>query len=230
MTYRELPEDGKIPDPIITHDAPSRVWHWANFFCMIALCVTGYLIGAPLPAVGGEASSHFLMGNIRFIHFAVGEVFSVLFIFRFYWAFKAGGYSRQMFLPSFWEKTWRQGFFKQIKWNMLLLPKAPRYVGLNPLGALAVLVMFVLPAIITIFTGFAMLGEAAGHESLLRQVMNFMFVLFPNSMEFHFLHRICMWIMVLFAIIHIYIAVHDDMHSRQTLISSMLSGERLFRR
>jgi Ni/Fe-hydrogenase 1 B-type cytochrome subunit len=38
-----------------------------------------------------------------------------------------------------------------------------------------------------------------------------------------------MWGIVLFVIIHVYAAVREDIVSRQSLISSMVSGERLFR-
>ena len=34
----------------------------------------------------GEASDHFLMGYIRFAHFAAAYVFAVGFLFRIYWA------------------------------------------------------------------------------------------------------------------------------------------------
>jgi Ni/Fe-hydrogenase 1 B-type cytochrome subunit len=38
-----------------------------------------------------------------------------------------------------------------------------------------------------------------------------------------------MWGIVVFVIIHVYAAVREDIMSRQSLISSMVSGERLFR-
>ena len=38
-----------------------------------------------------------------------------------------------------------------------------------------------------------------------------------------------MWAVVIFVIVHIYTAVREDIMSRQSLISSMISGERVFR-
>jgi len=38
-----------------------------------------------------------------------------------------------------------------------------------------------------------------------------------------------MWVIVWFITVHIYIAVREDILSRQTTISTMLSGERQFR-
>jgi Ni/Fe-hydrogenase 1 B-type cytochrome subunit len=38
-----------------------------------------------------------------------------------------------------------------------------------------------------------------------------------------------MWAIVTFVIVHVYAAVREDILSRQSMISSMVSGERLFR-
>jgi Ni/Fe-hydrogenase 1 B-type cytochrome subunit len=38
-----------------------------------------------------------------------------------------------------------------------------------------------------------------------------------------------MWAMVIFVIVHIYAAVREDIMSRQSIISSMISGWRNFR-
>lgn len=71
---------------VYVYEAPVRVWHWINALAITVLCVTGYLIGSPLPSVSGEASDHFLMGYIRFAHFAAGYVFAIGLAGRVYWA------------------------------------------------------------------------------------------------------------------------------------------------
>ncbi|MBI5260242.1 MAG: Ni/Fe-hydrogenase, b-type cytochrome subunit [Bradyrhizobium sp.] len=230
MTYCEIPDDGTIPPPIVTHDAPSRICHWASVICVLALIVSGYFIGEPLPSVGGDTSELYTMGDIRFVHLAAGQLFSAFFLFRVYWAFRKKGYARQMFLPDFWTKSWSDGIVAQVKWNLMLLPRSPRYVGINPLAATTGLLLYVLPAVLTILTGFAMLAEVAGHDSWQYRLFGWMMIIFPNTLDLHLVHRVCMWIIVFFVCLHIYIAIRDDILSRQTLISSMLSGERLFRR
>ena len=44
---------------VYVYEGPLRLWHWVNALCLITLGVTGYLIGVPLPSVGGEASENF---------------------------------------------------------------------------------------------------------------------------------------------------------------------------
>jgi len=46
------------------YEAPVRIWHWVTALAITVLAITGYLIGSPLPSVPGEASEHFMMGNI----------------------------------------------------------------------------------------------------------------------------------------------------------------------
>jgi len=230
MHYREIPDDGTIPPPVMTHDFVSRFCHWVSALCVVALIITGYFIGEAPPSVSGDTSELYTMGKLRFIHLAAGQVFSAVFLFRLYWAIRKKGYARQMFFPDFWMKSWTDGFWTQVKWNLLLLPRAPRYMGLNPLGAFTVFLLYVIPAVLTILTGYAMLAEVSGHDSWEYHVFGWMMIIFPNTLDLHLVHRICMWFIVFFAFLHTYITIRDDILSRQTLISSLLSGERLFRR
>ena len=99
---------------VYVYEAPVRIWHWINAFAIIALCVTGYLIGSPLPSVSsGEAIDHYVMGYIRFVHFAAGYIFVIGFVFRAYWAIVGNSHSKEIFLPrifskDFWDELWHE--------------------------------------------------------------------------------------------------------------------------
>jgi Ni/Fe-hydrogenase 1 B-type cytochrome subunit len=43
-------------EPIYVYEAPVRLWHWVMMVAMFVLAATGYLIGSPPPAIGGEAA------------------------------------------------------------------------------------------------------------------------------------------------------------------------------
>ena len=62
---------------VYVYEAPVRLWHWVNALAIVVLAFTGYFIGQPLPTQPGEASANYLMGYIRFAHFAAGYVFAV---------------------------------------------------------------------------------------------------------------------------------------------------------
>ena len=67
---------------VYVYEAPVRLWHWLNALSIVVLAITGYLIASPLPSVAGEASEHYLMGYIRFTHFAAAYIFAVGFLAR----------------------------------------------------------------------------------------------------------------------------------------------------
>ena len=168
------------------------------------------------------------MGWIRFLHLAFGYIFALLALARLWLVFVEGGISHQLYLPAVWRKVWLEGFIRQIQWNFLL--KGPlRYIGLNPLANIAMLFMFVIPGALIIVTGFAMYAEVTGHDSWQYALFGWVTMLFGNSLDLHVIHRLGMWVIVWFVMVHIYIAVREDILSRQTTISTMLSGERQFR-
>ena len=80
---------------VYVYEAPLRVWHWVNAACIVVLVITGYLIGQPPPSVAGEASSHFLFGNIRMIHFAAGQILAVALVYRIIWVFLGNHHAHQ---------------------------------------------------------------------------------------------------------------------------------------
>src|SRR5438876_1152031 len=63
-----------IQQAVYVYEGPVRLWHWVNALAIIVLALSGYFIGSPLPSLSGEASDHFLMGYVRFVHFAAGYV------------------------------------------------------------------------------------------------------------------------------------------------------------
>ncbi len=80
-----------------------------------------------------------------------------------------------------------------------------------------------------ITTGFALYAEGAGIDSWQYKLFGWVFSIWPNSQSVHTWHHLGMWVLVIFMIVHIYVAVREDIMSRQSIISSMISGERLFK-
>lgn len=226
--YAILPDTGTI------HGVPMygpgiRFWHWTNALVVTVLCVTGYFIGTPPPSSIGDTSVLYWMGWIRFIHLAAGYLFAVLSLMRLWLAFSAGGIAHQLFLPEIWRASWLRGLMKQIEWNLLLTDRPFRYIGLNPLGNIIMLLAFVIPGLLLILTGFAMYAEVTGHESWQYLLFGWMTALWGNTLDLHILHRLAMWVVIGFVMVHVYISVREDILSRQTTVSTMLSGDRLFR-
>jgi Ni/Fe-hydrogenase 1 B-type cytochrome subunit len=214
---------------VYVYEAPVRLWHWVTVLAMIALAVTGYLIGKPLSSVGGEASEHYVMGYVRMIHFISGYVFAIGFLGRIYWHIVGNRWSRQLFMPSLFSGKFWGGLVHQVKFYLFLTDEPRAYVAHNPLANLAMFLMFALVGLFMIFTGFALYSEGLGIDSWAGKMFGWVIPLLGQSQDVHTYHRLGMWIMVMFAIIHIYMAFREDILSKQGIVSSMVNGYRYFK-
>ena len=214
---------------VYVYEAPLRLWHWVNAACIVVLVITGYLIGQPRPSVTGEASSHFLFGNIRMVHFAAGQILAVALIYRIIWAFLGNHHAHQIFLPPFWSARWWREVWHEVRWYLFIEKDPKKYIGHNPLAQIAMFAIFLLPLFNLVFTGCALYGEGEGIDSLWYRAFSWVFTVYGDSFNVHTVHRISMWVLVCFSLIHIYAAIREDIMSRQSMVSTMISGWRYFK-
>lgn len=118
-------------------DAPTRVFHWVNAICVLALVVVGYLIlhgrDLEIPRSGSL--------QLKTIHVVVGYVFVVNLAVRLVWAFVGNRYARWgAILPG------GRGYFRALaSYVRAFFSRQPvQYLGYNPLGRLSVTAMFLL--------------------------------------------------------------------------------------
>ena len=216
------------PGPVYVYDAAVRAWHWVTALCIFVLAVTGYFIGSPPPSIDGEAYQHFMFGYIRMTHFIAGQILGVMFIVRLYRVLVGGPHARQIFTLPFWDLGWWKEIFYEIQWYLFLKPRAKDYVGHNPLAHIAMFFVFLLPLVVVLLTGFALYAEDSGIQSGWYRVFGWVFLVLGDSMTVHTVHHIGMWVIVLFSMIHMYMAVREDFTRRQTTVSAMVSGWRFF--
>jgi Ni/Fe-hydrogenase 1 B-type cytochrome subunit len=225
----EAEQRGRQVRSIYVYEAPVRLWHWINALAMVVLAVTGYIIGTPLPTQPGEAATSFLMGYIRFAHFTAAYIFAVGLLGRIYWAFVGNRHARQIFMLPITNKHWWSEVFFEVRWYLFLEKHPKKYVGHNPMAQLMMFFFFTVLAVGMVFTGFAIYSEGAGLGSWQDKLFGWVIPALGGSLQVHNLHRLGMWIMMSFAIVHIYAAIREDIMSRQSLISTMVSGWRMFK-
>lgn len=216
---------------VYVYEAPVRLWHWINAFAIMVLCVTGYFIGSPPPSMQiAEATHQFVFGYIRFAHFAAGWILAIGFLGRIYWAIFGNHHARQLFyLPIFSATFWTE-LFHEVKWYLFLTSEPKKYVGHNPLAQLAMFFFITLGVSFMIVTGLALYSEGLGTDSGLYGLFGWVFTLFGNNPHIvHTLHHLGMWWILIFMIVHIYVAVREDIMSRQSIVSTMISGHRTFK-
>jgi Ni/Fe-hydrogenase b-type cytochrome subunit len=206
---------------------PIRVMHWAAAGSIVVLVVTGFYIGRPYFITSGEASAHYLMGWMRFLHFAAAGVFVATAIVRAYWLFAGNQFERWRALFPVWKQDWINAF-KQVKFYLMIQPeKAPHYLGHNPLQQLSYTGLYALAAT-QVVTGFAMYGQSRP-GGVWYTLFGWVVPLLGGIQVVHFVHHVLTWAFLAFIPIHIYLALRSDLLERTGTISSIISGGRFVR-
>jgi Ni/Fe-hydrogenase 1 B-type cytochrome subunit len=206
-----------------------RTWHWVTTACILALAITGYLIGSPLPSIGGEASEHFAFGTIRFIHFGAGMVLAVGFLFRILLALVGGPLHREIFMPRVDKPRFRHDFVAEAKWYLFLRDEPNPEVGHNPIAQVSMFLLFTLPTLFMVVTGLSLYAEGEGQGTWLDRGFGWVGPALGGSQTMHTLHHLAMWAIVTFVIVHVYAVVRADVMGGQSTTSVIVSGYRYFR-
>ena len=206
---------------------PVRAMHWAAAVSVILLVVTGLFIGRPYFASAERSTTPFLMGTMRFLHFAAAAVLVATAIVRIYWLFAGNRFERWRALfpvrPSDWVNL-----FKQVKYYLMIHPeRAPHYLGHNPLQQLSYTAIYGVAAI-QVITGFALYGQS-NPDGLIYASTNWIGPLFGGMPVVRFVHHVMTWVFLIFLPIHVYLALRADILERAGSISSIISGGRFVR-
>ncbi|MDX2483454.1 MAG: Ni/Fe-hydrogenase, b-type cytochrome subunit [Pseudodonghicola sp.] len=215
---------------VFVYEWPVRLWHWLNALAITVLIFTGWFIASPLPSMDfAEATFQFVMGYMRFTHFAAGMILTVGFFGRIYWAMVGNQHAKQLFYVPVWRKSWWKEVLIELRWYAFLEKMPKKYVGHNPLAQIAMFMFMTVGLSFMILTGWALYSEGAGQGSLPDHAAGWVLTLFGNSQIVHSVHHLGMWFIVIFMIIHIYAAIREDIMSRQSMVSTMISGTRTFK-
>ncbi len=203
-------------------EIPVRLTHWVNALSIVVLSFTGYYIANPYLAISPqEPYSNFFMGYMRFTHFMFGYIFLASLMLRTYWAFVGNQWASWKALVPFLTPEGR-GLFKQsIQFYFFVRREPPVVLGHNALAGFTYAIIVAL-YFTQVFTGFALLGlsDPGGFWS---NMTGWVFtILHPQWIRM--IHHIIMWLLIGFAIQHIYVAFLIDAEESNGLISSILTG------
>lgn len=206
---------------------PLRAMHWAAAISIVVLAVTGFYIGKPYFMTGGEASSHFLMGWMRFLHFTAASVFVATGIVRLYWLFAGDKFERLAALFPIRPRDW-VNLYTQVKYYLMIRPeKAPQYLGHNPLQQFSYTGMYVV-ATLMVVTGFTMYGQS-NPGGFFYTMTNWLAPLVGGLQWVRFIHHVTTWAFIIFIPIHVYLATRADIMEKSGTISSIFTGGRFVR-
>lgn len=214
---------------VYVYQVPVRLWHWINASAFTVLAITGYLIGSPLYTASGEASDHYVMGMIRFTHFAAGYIFAIGLAGRTYWAFAGNRYAREMYWVPLFQLAYWKDVWSMVRWYAFAIPRPGQYVGHNPLARLIMFCCFLVPSIFMVLTGFAMYAEGQQAGSGFDLAFGWVIPLLGQSQDVHTAHHLGLWAIVCFVMLHIYAALREEIVGRSSMLSTMISGFRTFK-
>lgn len=198
---------------------PVRLTHWINVFALIVLSVTGFYIGDPVLSV--PHTETFMMGWMRFVHFVFAYLFTVSVLVRLLWMFFGNTYARwKVFLPWTSKEGW--GYIRgTLSFYTFLRKKPPSVIGHNALAAMAYSLVFLL-FFVQIISGFALYGQY-DPDGVWAGIAGPFLNLFGNQ-GLRLTHHMIMWLLIAFAIHHVYSAWLMEVKEKNGTLSSIFGG------
>lgn len=204
--------------------APIRAMHWIAAICIVALVVSGFYIGRPYFMTSGEASSHYLMGWMRFIHFTAAGALVMAGIVRLYWMVAGNQFERAAALFPLTMRNLRNTMKTSVAYLTFRPDKQPNFVGHNPLQQFSYTGVYVLAAIMVV-TGFTLYGQSNPGGVIFR-VFAWVPPLLGGLQIVRLLHHTLTWGFIIFVVMHIYFAIRSDYVERAGVVSSIITGGR----
>ena len=222
-------------------DINTRLFHWINFLCVLTLSILGLIMlnKGSIGISGTEASI-----GLKALHVTVGYVFTTNLIIRIIWGFLGGRHSR-------WSSLFPGRKFKQEISNYktsIASGKPQTFIGHNPKGRLAVLVMLLLLSVMMVtglvragtdiyyppFGQFAAIHVAAEGVSP-SQIKPYdetgtdadkYAELQAFKKPFGKIHVYTAYLLWLLILLHVVVVIRTDAGGQGTLVSSMFSGKK----
>jgi Ni/Fe-hydrogenase 1 B-type cytochrome subunit len=201
-------------------ELPVRLAHWALFFSIAILSVTGYYIHNPYLIAHGRGA--YVMGTMRAIHLSAGFIFLAALLLRLYWFFVGNQFARwRAFLPL--TRTQLKNLKETIRYYALLRYSPPLTIGHNMLAAPVYALIYILCAVEGV-TGLVMYN-AQLNAPFLNMVVGWIpeMVNIQTLRSIHFFLMFAFWA---FLVHHLYSAILTAMHERDGLMDSIFTGNK----
>jgi Ni/Fe-hydrogenase 1 B-type cytochrome subunit len=200
---------------------PVRLAHWIHVAAMVALTVSGYYIGQPYLVAPSDPTYGQVMGTMRLTH-AVGATFlGLTLVMRLYWSLVGNRCSRFGSLVPI-DKRRRRDFWRQLSYYLFLTNERSEYLGHNPVAGLTYFLLYVLVFVQGVI-GLALYSEYYP-GGFWWMFFGWAFRWIAQNNILRLVHHSLMWVFGAFLILHLYLAVLNDLIERSGIGSSILTG------
>lgn len=202
-------------------EVPVRLTHWVTVLAILVLSGTGFYIGDPI--FGGSVS---LMAWMRGVHRITAYVFIAGVMLRTYWAFAGNEWASWRALFPYLTAEGRRQTARTFLYYTFLRRQPPGGLGHNPLAGMAYSAVVAL-MVAEILTGFAL--QSLGGGGWRRALFGWIFSLI-SLQGVRLVHHMIMWLLLGFAVHHVYSAVLMDLEEKNGLLTSIFTGYKFGRR
>jgi Ni/Fe-hydrogenase 1 B-type cytochrome subunit len=200
---------------------PVRITHWLTAFSIVSLAATGIFIGNPYLIPGSWVRDPFLMGYAKLLHSYSAIVFALSVLSRIAWMFLGNTYSHwDKFIPVA-RRRWH-GVVAALRYYLFRLRQPPGFVGHNPLAGATYSLVFLI-YLVMICTGLALYSVSASVHSPFR-VFGFLLPLVGGAQTARWIHHVGMWMLLGFAVHHVYSSVLMSQVEARATVESIVSG------
>ena len=199
-----------------------RIFHWIMVVSILVLFGTGLLITKPMDVTSTEPYlTSMSMDWVRDIHFLFAFIFCASFILRIYGFIVNKG---DRLFPRVWEGHFYSETVEVALHYMLLKSHHAPFLR-NPLARASYAGLYLMVAI-EILTGFAMyfMTEPSNVGGALFGWVN---TILGSEMMTHYVHHYVAWLIIVFAIGHLYMVIRAEFMEGESEVSSMFSGKKV---
>ena len=201
-----------------------RLTHWLRAISIVVLVGTGFYLSYVFqsPISTGEPVN-FMQAKYRFVHEVAGFLLIACVVFKTYLFFTDKVSKKE--LASFGNLLDLKMWVEQIKFY-LFLGKHPKIKGVyNPLQFASYILFYLVIAGI-ILTGLILYVHVYhdGLGGMLYSILRPIEAMFGGLAEVRTWHRILMWAIIVFVVVHIYMAVFNAVKGKDGALDAIFSG------
>lgn len=193
-----------------------RLFHWMFALSIVFLVVTGFYINNPWTNTMIEGSHSFPMALMRYIHYIAAYTFAAAVAIRLFLYIFGNAQERVWDILPITGRN-RNNLKMTFLQYSYISDKHDERLGHNILAGLSYLFTFIV-ALFMVMSGFFMLYPEASFWAGLGVM------LFGSQQFARYLHHILMWWFMIFAVIHVYLCIWNDVKEPEGLISSIFTG------
>ena len=196
-----------------------RFYHWAFALSIIALVITGFYIHSPWTNTLQEGSAGFPMAWTRYIHFVAGFVFTGAVLARIFLYLFGNKQERILEHLPVTPRNIKNLFNTLLRYSYITEGHDTDRLGHNVLAGLTY-VITIIAALFQLVSGFYLLyPELAVWEG-------WGLMLFGSQQSARYVHHLLMWWFMIFALIHVYLVIWNDVRHPEGLVSSIFTGDK----